>query len=65
MEFLLQVSLPYILQTVVYAQTTTNLLQSPYTFYKTHILLLYYMILFIPESSTIFSVLHNHVTCDL
>jgi len=47
--------------------TTTNLSLNPYTFYKANILLLYYIISPILESSIIFSVSHDHVTynCDI
>ena len=65
MEFPVQASLPYILQTIVCVHTTINLLQSLYAFYKANILLLCYIILFILEYFIIFSVLCNCVICDL
>ena len=64
MEFLVQNSLPYILQTMVCAHTTTNLSQSIYAFHKANMLLLYYIMLLILKSSTFFFVLCDCVICD-
>ena len=62
MEFLVQTSLPYILQTMICVYTTTNLLSSLYTSHKANILVLYYIILSILKLFTIFSVSCNCMT---
>ena len=64
-EFQVQTSLSYIPQTVVCVYTTTNLPSSTHTFYKTNILLLYYITLSIPEPSMTFSVSHDGVTMTM
>ena len=64
MEFLLQTSLFYILQTVVYTHTTTNLSQNLYAIYKANMLLLCCITLFVSESFIIFSMSHDCITCD-
>ena len=57
-------SLFYIQYTIVYTYTITNLPSSLYILYKTNILLLYYIILFVSESSIFFFVLYDYITCD-
>ena len=48
---------------MICTHTLTNL-KSLYTLYKTNMLLLCYIILFVPESFMTFSMLCNHVTYD-
>jgi len=58
-EFQVQNSLPYILQTVVCVHTITNLSSS---IYKINMLLLYYIMLFVLESFMFFFMSHDFVT---
>lgn len=62
MKFPLQTSLFYILQTAVYIHIIL-------TYFKVHIQLIYYnqaiIILFILKSSLTFSILCDHVICDI
>ena len=61
MKFQVQTYLPYILQTVVYTHTITNL---PSSSYEANILLPYYIILFVPKPSITFSISYNCMICD-
>ena len=49
---------------MVCAYTITNLLSSSYALYKTNILLLYCITLFVLKSFMTFFVLHDYVICD-